>query len=258
MNYIIGKNSRLGLALKIKIEDSILISSDELKVAIINDTLSALFKKAENIINCIAITDPLVGMSSIRYVNYEIPLLLNKFCMGRNIGLINFGTVFEESNMDNDYVRSKRQCANDLIYKNTVHLRLNTIYGGLANPISHMFLGQMVHALESRQLFEMTSGVQYREYHSYDAIAKYVADNLGVLVTGIHDLSSGDGIRLRDLAQYIFQSQNALSLLKLGDQVGDSERMNPRPRALAPEINYINTSLLDIDFYIRRCLSKIL
>jgi hypothetical protein len=55
MNYVIGKNSRLGLALKNEIEDITLIPSNIFLDAIKNKSLLELFKNANSKMNCIFI-----------------------------------------------------------------------------------------------------------------------------------------------------------------------------------------------------------
>lgn len=258
MNYVIGKNSRLGLALKSEIEETTLIPSNIILGAIKNNSLIELFKDANSIINCIAITNPLESKKIIEFINYNVPLELNKFCIDKGIRFINFGTVFEESDIKNNYIHFKRKCSNNMTYDNTIHFRLNTIYGGILEPIEHMFLGQILHALKNNNQFNMTSGYQYREYHRYDSIARYVGTYMHELIPGIHDISSGDGIMLRDLAKNIFESQNATHLLKIGEEYVESEQMKPRKRTIDKKIKYINTNLIEINSYIRRSLSKIL
>jgi hypothetical protein len=258
MNYVIGKNSRLGLALKNEIEDITLIPSNIFLDAIKNKSLLELFKNANSIINCISITNPHESKKNIESINYNAPLKLNNFCIDRGIRFINFGSVFEESDIENNYIHFKRKCSNDIIYENTIHFRLNTIYGGILKPIEHMFLGQIFNALQNNKQFNMTSGYQYREYHTYDSIARYVGAHMYELTPGIHDISSGDGIMLRDLAKSIFETQNAIHLLKIGDEYVESEQMKPRNRTINKKIKYINTNLIEINSYIRRSLSKTL
>ena len=84
-----------------------------------------------------------------------------------------------------------------------IHLHLHTLYGGQPHP--HMFLGQMIGALERGAEFHMTSGEQLREYHHAHDIA-------GAMLAGrdwesarepVH-LSSGAPVRLADLARAVF------------------------------------------------------
>ncbi|MDX2227628.1 MAG: NAD-dependent epimerase/dehydratase family protein [Verrucomicrobiae bacterium] len=96
------------------------------------------------------------------------------------------------------------------------HLRLHTIYGGAPKP--HMFLGQMLDALRHRREFRMSPGLQLREYHHCAEIARIILEMVRTPWNGpaVRDLSSGEPVRLCDLAGGVFGHFDGMSLLKVG------------------------------------------
>ena len=102
------------------------------------------------------------------------------------------------------------------------HLRLHTLYG--AEPQPHMFLGQIAHTLRDRKKFQMSAGAQFREFHHFDDVAASIlaliqrrAENAGVApLSAVMDLSSGNAIRLSEMACRIFQAFQCEDLLHIG------------------------------------------
>ena len=64
-----------------------------------------------------------------------------------------------------------------------MHLHLHTLYGG--RPQAHMFLGQMIRALERGAEFAMSSGEQLREYHHVHDIAGAMVHHFRQVATAI-------------------------------------------------------------------------
>jgi nucleoside-diphosphate-sugar epimerase len=100
------------------------------------------------------------------------------------------------------------------------HIRLHTLYGGSKRPHPFMFAGQMFDALARKEPFKMSGGAQLREYHHVEDIATSVL----AFLAGSHDqkiieLSSGQPIRLRDLASAVFRYFDAASLLEIGARI---------------------------------------
>ncbi len=79
-----------------------------------------------------------------------------------------------------------------------------------------MFLGQLYNAIKHKEEFNMSSGYQIREYHHLDDVAESVDVILSKNTHGIIELTSGNGIKLRDLATGIFEELNVTHLLNIG------------------------------------------
>jgi len=202
MNIIIGKKSRLSSAL--------LAHSEINKDAVCLETRTALYEiskfepKLVTRIYCVgAITDPNCDPLNIEEINLNLPIKLRKrfpFCQ-----LITFGTILEETNLNNPYVNSKRKLYRFLRMNkgNSIHFRLHTLYGN-GKPKEHMFLGQLYECLKERKDFYMSSGKQFREYHHYDDVAQVVfcEINKAFTVSSIN-VSSGNSVQLLDLAYFI-------------------------------------------------------
>ena len=202
MNIIVGKNSRLSSALKTQPEINKNLILLETKWAL--EDIKKIDPKFIRKIFCVgAITDPNKDNYEIEKINFFLPIeLRKKFPLSQ---LITFGTILEETKMENPYVNSKRKLRKHLTYYegNSIHFRLNTLYG-YGKPKSHMFLGQLYEAFRSKTKFIMTSGKQYREYHHYDDVVKIILNVIKSRVTPTEfNISSGNPIQLLDLAHYI-------------------------------------------------------
>ncbi len=177
--------------------------------------------------------------AELERINVEAPLRLlehlSRGGLGKERRLITFGSVLENRPdliAANPYLRSKARLLDFWRQRDPrspvrwVHIQLHTLYGGSQPPHPFMFTGQMLSALTTRSPFRMSSGVQLREYHHVDDIS---ASILGVLASPIKesarlDLSSGEGIRLRDLAWAVFDHFGSLDLLRIGAwPAGDAE-----------------------------------
>ena len=79
-----------------------------------------------------------------------------------------------------------------------------------------MFLGQIHNAIKSQIKFSMTSGLQLREYHHVDDDVSAAVELINRNFLGIHSISHGNPIRLRDVAEEIFRHFNSLDLLEVG------------------------------------------
>ena len=98
-----------------------------------------------------------------------------------------------------------------------LHVQLHTLYGGHKPPHPGMFAGGMFASLRDRKPFHMSAGEQLREYHHVADVAASVIDRLSEEVgDGPVVLSSGEPIRLRDLAKGVFSHFGAGDLLKVG------------------------------------------
>ena len=158
----------------------------------------------------------------INRVNFHLPNNIIHALEGLDVGIATFGTILEKlEDSDNPYVQSKIKLSNSIgefssdITK-VYHFRLHTLYG-YDHPSEFMFLGQIFTALRSQTPFHMSSGYQIREYHHLDDIAESVNIILSEEKTGVCEITSGNGIRLRDLALCIFAEFKAPQLLHIGE-----------------------------------------
>ena len=95
------------------------------------------------------------------------------------------------------------------------HFQLHTLFGG-GVPKPFMFLGKIYSSLLSNKVFHMTSGNQIREYHHVDDDVFAMRLFLEQGKCGIIDLSHGQPLKLRHLAENIFSAFNRTYLLKIG------------------------------------------
>ena len=169
------------------------------------------------------LTDPRLPPEDHESVNVRLPR--NVIVGATRVGfkVVTFGTVMEKivgSHSVNAYLQSKVRFAKYLEDTNTdnpnmLHIRIHTLYGGRP-PDAHMFLGQLLNAIESGGRFEMSAGDQLREYHHVDDETAAVAALVRSGIHGTVDLSHGAPIRLRDLARSVCEKFGNLDRLDIG------------------------------------------
>ena len=154
-------------------------------------------------------------------VNYHLPWNIINALEGLEVNIVTFGTILENlKTSKNLYVKSKIKLSNKIdTFKSkstkVTHFRIHTLYG-YGFPSEFMFLGQLYNAIKQKEKFKMSSGYQIREYHHLDDVAKSIEIILLKNKKGIVELTSGNGIRLRDLALRIFEEFNLEHLLNIG------------------------------------------
>jgi nucleoside-diphosphate-sugar epimerase len=115
------------------------------------------------------------------------------------------------------WVRVKSLAADPRLDGRIMHLRGHTFYyGGV--PAPHLFLGQMYDSLRAGRPFRMSEGRQLREYAHVDDVALSIIALLARTWTDPFeiDLSSGEPIRLSELASSVFREFDCERLLQLG------------------------------------------
>ena len=171
--------------------------------------------------------------------NFEFPLRVIKASMHiSSVRYLTFGSAlenFENFAKFNPYVEGKKKLAERIenYFKTELsgqicHLRLHTLYGGVS-PSPHMFLGQMLSALRANRPFLMSEGRQLREYHHIDDVTEAIVHLLHQkrFSIPIVTLSSGNPVRLVDLAKAVFTSLNQLSNLEIGKlETGKNENFD--------------------------------
>ena len=179
------------------------------------------------------LVDPRSEQTDLEAINLVAPLrLAEQLNNGSHPGrhrLVTFGSVLEHRTAlvrGNAYLEGKRRLfetwqglqANMAI--TWIHIQLHTLYGGSKSPHPWMFTGQMLTALSTGGRFEMSAGEQIREYHHVDDIAQSVMRYLTTHSEGsqVIELSCGCPIRLRELAQEVFEHFGRRDLLSIGTQ----------------------------------------
>ena len=167
------------------------------------------------------ITDPKENLESLSKVNLKLPELIYRVANESGSLVVTYGTVMEiRKGMGNPYIESKRLLRSaqaeylnrGLLIK---HLRLHTVYG-IDRPQSHMFLGQILEALETNSEFRMTSGRQFREYHHAEWVAEEIRSKIKSRRSEAVEITDGVRVSLADLATGIFDYFGRPELLKLG------------------------------------------
>jgi nucleoside-diphosphate-sugar epimerase len=179
----------------------------------------------------VGLVDPRANAEDLNRINVEAPLhlvdVLNREPLARRHRIITFGSVLErkpELAESNPYLRSKARLFYSWCQMHAdlpltwIHVQLHTLYGGVKLPHSAMFTGQMLAALVTGSQFTMSGGEQLREYHHVDDIAHSVLHFIATQSADSRtlELSSGQPIRLRDLAHAVFDHFHIPDRLSVG------------------------------------------
>jgi len=159
--------------------------------------------------------------NSLEKVNFLMPLNVIKALDGIDVKIITFGTILEKiRETENAYVKSKINLSDSIGELKTklprvIHIRLHTLYG-YDYPSKFMFLGQIFDSIKNKTEFNMSSGMQIREYHHFDDVAKSVDAIIKAKIYGITSITAENGLRLRDLASKIFHTFQLDNLINIG------------------------------------------
>lgn len=266
--FIIGSNARLAKAIVAfyKTENIILVEreiyenwGEDQHLNSIYDYFNKQLKLDTIIFITSGILDSNTSITKLEKVNFHLPWNIIKSLEATNIKIITFGTILEKiKGIENFYVKSKLKLSckiNTLQNRNVLHIRLHTMYGyGL--PSSFMFLGQILTSLKHRSVFNMSSGVQIREYHHLDDVAKSIDILVEKDITGITEITSGTGIDLRSLAQGIFKYFELENLLKIGiKRIDQKEKLenNYKKNEFLKEVDFRHP-IIGINSYLEKFL----
>lgn len=251
---LLGATGLIGSALRAQFDSQVRIhtprwSADPEAPELLARNLSTA-ANCDVILAC-GVTDPKTPEAELRYSNFLFPQRLIHACLPHpGVRFITLGTVMEnfpEACAANPYLKSKYDLGSWMqsLASQTgnagrlLHVRLHTVYGGARQLVKpHMFLGQMLHALEQNREFRMSAGDQLREYHHVDDIAaslRHLLDQpwqtLDATCIGMH---SGNPVRLADLATAVFEAFQKRKLLHIGsiprapgENVGQSFQRSP-------------------------------
>lgn len=175
------------------------------------------------VMSTVGILDPKKPQNQIEKVNVGFPLKLLDAIEPFNGKLATFGTILEEFPdlcEFNPYLASKLKLSRALratesnAASNFVHFRLHTWYGGL-HLQPHMFLGEIINAINSNEVFHMSSGKQLREYHHIEDDVDCIMELLENKIGGIMQINHGDAKPISEIAQNIFRYFDKESLLDI-------------------------------------------
>ena len=228
MNYILGGNGALGTALSesTDYQNTTLLRRNEYvewatkPTEIKNYFENRKISEIDTFFVCAGLTDPGVTQDVLDTLNFYLPRNLLEVAAMYGSKIITFGSVLENLNIKNNYILSKRLFLNYLnfesTYRNFEHWQLHTLYGGKP-PKVHMFLGQIALALSSKSKFQMTSGLQLREYWHVEDVANFImSQRTSSDPDQIRIVGSGLPVTLRELAIAIFEQFHARDLLEIG------------------------------------------
>jgi nucleoside-diphosphate-sugar epimerase len=169
---------------------------------------------------CSGLLDPRLPPDQLHDVNFKLPQNIIRTLAPLGFRTMTFGTAMEDTLTANPYVQSKRLLS-QLVQQmhgealQPTHVRIHTLYGA-DEPSPFMFLGQILTAVRSNTPFNMTQGRQLREYHHVEDDAVAIASLIERKISGVVKLSHGHPIRLRTLAEAIFQALGKPHLLRVG------------------------------------------
>ena len=243
MIFFIGGNSRIARALQKEFTcESMQILTraiyenwwDPKSIGEINLFFKRNAKSGDIIIISSGILDPSRQKEDLLAINFFLPKNIIDAVQDLNVKTITFGTIMEKLIIKkNNYIFSKNKIGEYAAERSeksnlVTHFRLHTLYGDY-KPDPFMFLGQIVNSMRSENSFNMTQGRQLREYHHIRDEASALLCLINSNITGIVELSHGEPVRLRDLAEAVFSYFNKNHLLKIGSL--------PEP----PDENFDNT-----------------
>ena len=270
--YLIGGRGRLGRAIAAEYSGSELVT---LERSIYEDwsrdgaadQVSRYFDQNVGENSTVFVTsgllDPNFSEENLLKVNYT--LAKNVIDGASKIGtkIITFGTVMEELiKSKNSYVRSKKKLS-EYVEKmannerSIKHIQLHTLYG-IDHPSPFMFLGQILLAIKSNQPFEMTSGRQLREYHHLEDEAVAIRLITDSSVSGVVNLSHGQPVLLRAVAESVFDALEKSHLLRLGALPEPAEENYDQIFRANEVVSTVlfREALPNINTYMKNCLAS--
>ena len=218
MNISIGYNSRLTKSLCLLRPEIVPIKTGM--------EIDYLDKSSTNtIFICSSVTDPTESLDLIAKINVELPLAISqKFPLAK---IVTFGTVLEESKLENAYINSKRELVEAMHsqHGNWHHVRLHTLYG-VDLPKEHMFLAEIFQSLKNNTTLKMSQGSQYRQYYDYKEVAEHLVNMNWIDSNKIFSIDSDKPIRLKDLAMGIWKRFNRIDEILFSERTDQNEIFN--------------------------------
>lgn len=229
MIFILGSRGRLGQAIAAQYNpnDIVCVDRDVYESWSGSDASTAIreyfsrWQLEQSVVYlCSGLLDPRLTADELLAVNYQLPRNVIESVAPLGIRVVTFGTAMEHTLTNNSYVQSKLKLSLFVESANAcaalaTHVRIHTLYGS-GEPSPFMFLGQILSALRTDSPFAMTMGRQLREYHHVDDDAAAIKSLIDARITGAVDLSHGQPVTLRNLAEAVFNAVDKSQLLQLG------------------------------------------
>lgn len=232
---ILGQNGNLAQSLLSQYPEATTVGKEEFLMWMKNPSrMNEFFSELEvfsdevDLFNCAGITNSNADIDEITLANFDLPVFLSEQSTILNYRLITFGTVMEqipEYAMSNPYLESKLRFYSDYQLNkdwanSNLHVQMHTLYGG-KHIHPHMFLGQIYSALIHKKPFKMSGGLQIREYHHVDDVARGIRLLVEIQQNGVNNISHGFPEKLKDIAESIFNHFAAINLLNLSSGTMD-------------------------------------
>jgi len=229
-NLLIGSGGQLGQALQQAFGNKFFLSvaRDEYIKWGNRDGLKFIIKYIENkkinggyIFLACGMLNPCEDIQEIINANYWLPKNVILAAQKFDLTVFTFGTVMEQIKIfNNNYINSKRKLARFVNLRlnkgqKICHIQLHTLYG-IGDPKSFMFLGKIFLAIKENKKFKMTNGLQLREYHHFNDVAKVIKILYRSNVIGTINISTGKPIQLKLLAESIFHYFGLEKNLRIG------------------------------------------
>jgi nucleoside-diphosphate-sugar epimerase len=234
MNFVLGARGRLGSAVVASCEFGETIALERMiysgwtREGAADDVAryfekSASPKAAGYVFVAAGIIDPSRSPEEHHSINYVLARNVVEGAHKCGLRVMTFGSVMEAiagAGSNNSYLASKVRLGNfvrehSAKYGNALHVRPHTLFGA-GVPENFMFLGQMRNAIARGVRFDMSDGLQLREYHHIDDEAKVIAKFVQLNARGVIELSHGSSFRLKDLAIYVFKAFDCPDKLNIG------------------------------------------
>lgn len=221
----------------------------------------AVAKEGDVVYVTSGLLDPGSTPDSLRAINFLLPRNIIDGVAKLGIKVVTFGTMMEGVLTRNAYVQSKTALGDYVaaVASTTnpvAHLRIHTLYG-FGEPSPFMFLGQMLEAIRNDTPFEMTRGRQLREYHHLQDEAAAIRKIDASSTLGVVDLSHGQPVTLKAIAEYVFARVGKQELLRIGALPEPTEetfeRICTRP-AILDDVRFRDALPAILD-YIQACLA---
>lgn len=229
ITYVIGSRGRLGRAILSSLPANSTVAPDRSvyanwwQMGASSDAARYLNNApAGSVVLIVAgLLDPALPSKDHQRINLQLPIQILDAARETGLRVITFGTALESLvDQINPYIASKSELGQMIAERaaqgdDVAHVQMHTLYGG-GLPAEHMFLGQMLKALQENRPFEMSGGHQLREYHHVDDAVAGLHALLAHGLTGRHTLSHGAPCTLRELALYVYSTLERRQSLRLG------------------------------------------
>jgi hypothetical protein len=269
---VIGENSRLTKSLVNISKTPLIIVKKEIYENWFDDSMLILYLKNIDFSN----NDSIIITKSIINSNYDfnevnkwnflfqkkIIQILEHHSIKANIFLT--GSIFEKTLVRNNYLDSKRKISNYILtnkfsFVTPLVIRLHTLYG-IGNPPSNMFLGQIFTSLKNKTKFDMSDGNQVRQYHHYNEVSSFLLNIVSgsKLNVKIIDFTGSEWIKLKDLANSVYNYFNCLELLNIGSlKKPQNEIIKIENQFIKNGDFYFENPLMRINKYLEKSLNEI-